>query len=153
MITRDEQGEEYSVKSKRKKKTSTKENCLPHCREDWDFDDIVKFSETSWTISSQLVLKACAKRKFLSYSLFAKRKSQFTTPIFYYFQTVKEASEIRQDNVFSTEAIPTGSRGYHRKCYQSHKCSKALMKFRPPIIPDIESKRSSTRLISPGEGK
>ena len=78
---------------------------------------------------------------------------QFTTSMFYYFQTAKKASEIRQDNVFSTEAMPTVSRGYHRKCYQSYTNSKALMKFRPPITPDIESKRSSTRLTSPCEGK
>ena len=55
MSTRDEQDEEYSVKSKRKKKTLTKENCLLHYRD--DFNDIVKFSETSWTVSLQLVLK------------------------------------------------------------------------------------------------
>ena len=45
MSTRDEQDKEYSVKRKRKKK-SLKENCLLHCREDCDFDDTVKFSET-----------------------------------------------------------------------------------------------------------
>ena len=58
MSARDEQDEEYSVKIKRKKKIPTKENCLLHCHEDCDFDDIVKFSEASWTVSSQLVLKA-----------------------------------------------------------------------------------------------
>ena len=39
------------------------------------------------------------------------------------------ASKIRQDNVFLTEAIPTRSREYHRRCYQSYTNSKALMKF------------------------
>ena len=46
MSTRDEQDKEYSVKRKRKRKKSLKENCLFHCREDCDFDDTVKFSET-----------------------------------------------------------------------------------------------------------
>ena len=63
MSTRDEQDEEYSVKRKRKKKTSTKGNCLLHYREDCDSDDIVKFSETL-TGSLQLVLKGCVKRNF-----------------------------------------------------------------------------------------
>ena len=56
MSARAEQDEEYSVKRKRKKKTSTKENCVLHCREDCNFDDIVKFSETSLTVSLHLVL-------------------------------------------------------------------------------------------------
>ena len=73
--------------------------------------------------------------------MFTKRKSQFTIPIFYYFQTAKKASKIRQDNVFSTEAISTTSHGYHRKFYQSNTNSKALMKFRPPVTPDTESKK------------
>ena len=76
--------EEYSVQRKRKKKTSTKENCLLHCREDCDFHDIVKFSETSLTISLQLVLKACIKVNFylIGYSLKEGHNSQlryFTT--------------------------------------------------------------------------
>ena len=45
--------------------------------------------------------------------------------------------------MFSIEAIPTGIRGYHRKCYQSYTNSKAFMKSRPPITPDIEPKRRS----------
>ena len=49
--------------------------------------------------------------------------------------------------MFSTEAIPTGSRGYHKKCYQTYTNSKALMKFRPPITPN------HTRLTSPCEDK
>ena len=64
MSIRDEQYEEYSVKRKKKKKTSTKESCLLHCHEDFDFNDIVKFSETSLSVSLQLVLKACVKRHF-----------------------------------------------------------------------------------------
>ena len=56
MSARAEQDEEYLVKRKRKKKTSTKENCVLHCREDCNFDDIVKFSETSLTVSLHLVL-------------------------------------------------------------------------------------------------
>ena len=63
MSTRDEQDEEYSVKRKRKKKT-TKKPCLLHCREDCDFEDLVKFSETSLTVNLRLVLKACVKRNF-----------------------------------------------------------------------------------------
>ena len=47
MSIRDEQYEEYSVKRKKKKKTSTKESYLLHCHEDFDFNDIEKFSETS----------------------------------------------------------------------------------------------------------
>ena len=61
MSTRDERERR---KTSRKKKTSTKENCLLHCREDCNFDDIVIFSETSLTVSLQLVLKACVKRNF-----------------------------------------------------------------------------------------
>ena len=57
----------------------------------------------------------------------------------------RKASEFRQDNIFSTEVIPAGSCGYHKRFYQSYTNSKALMKFRPPITPDTESKRSSTR--------
>ena len=57
----------------------------------------------------------------------------------------RKASEFRQDNIFSTEVIPAGSCGYHKRFYQSYTNSKALMKFLPPITPDTESKRSSTR--------
>ena len=84
MSAKAKQNEEYSVKRKRKKKTSTKENCLLHCREDCDFHDIVKFSETSLTIGLQLVLKACVKGNFylIGYSLKEGHNSQlryFTT--------------------------------------------------------------------------
>ena len=78
MSAKDEQDEEYSVKSKRKKKTLTKENCLLHCHEDCDFDDIMKLSETSWTVSSQLILKAYVKRNIylIQYLLKESHSSQ-----------------------------------------------------------------------------
>ena len=41
----------------------------------------------------------------------------------------RKASEFRQDNIFSTEVIPAGSCGYHKRFYQSYTNSKALMKF------------------------
>ena len=84
---------------------------------------------------------------------FAKRNHNSQLQCFNYFQTVTKASKIREDNVFSTEAIPVKSCGYHKNCYQSHTNSTALMKLRPAITPDIESKGSSPRLTSPGEVK
>ena len=68
-----------------------------------------------------------------------------------YLETVKKASEIRQDNMLSTEAIPAGGFGYQRKLNQSHTNSKALRMFQTPITPDLESKRSSTYFSSLGE--
>lgn len=153
MSIRDEQYEEYSVKRKKKKKTSTKESCLLHCHEDFDFNDIVKFWETSLTVSLQLALKACVKRHFcLTWNLL-KGSHNSQLQCFNYFQTAKKASKIRQDNVFSTEAISVKSCGYHKNCYQSYTNSTALMKLWPAVTPDIESKGSSTRLTSPGEVK
>ena len=55
--------------------------------------------------------------------------------------------------MFSSEAVPTGSSGYHRKCYQSYTNSKALAKFQTPATPNYDSKRNSARLSSPGESK
>ena len=145
MSTRDEQDEEYSVKSKRKKKTLTKENCLFHYRDDCGFNDIVKFSETSWTVSLQLVLKACVKRNFCLIRYLLKESHNSQLHYFISFRMQRKASEFRQDNIFSTEVLPAGSCGYHKRFYHSYTNSKALMKFRPPITPDTESKRSSTR--------
>ena len=130
MSTRDEQDEEYSVKNKRKKKTLTKENCLLHYRD--DFSDIVKFSETSWTVSLQLVLKACIKRNFCLIRYLLKESHNSQLQYFISFRMQTKASEFRQDNIFSTEVIPAGSCGYHKRFYQSYTNSKALMKFRSP---------------------
>ena len=47
----DDKDEDYTVKKKKKKKNSTKDNCLLHCRDDCNFDEIVKFSEISWKVS------------------------------------------------------------------------------------------------------
>ena len=130
MSTRDEQDEEYSVKSKRKKKTLTKENCLLHYRD--DFNDIVKFAETSCTVSLQLVLKAYVKRNFCLIRYLLKESHNSQLQYFISFRMQRKASEFRQDNIFSTEVIPAGSCGYHKRFYQSYTNSKALMKFRPP---------------------
>ena len=130
MSTRDEQDEEYSVKSKRKKKTLTKENCLLHYRD--DFNDIVKFAETSCTVSLQLVLKAYVKRNFCLIRYLLKESHNSQLHYFISFRMQRKASEFRQDNIFSTEVIPAGSCGYHKRFYQSYTNSKALMKFRPP---------------------
>ena len=130
MSTRYEQDEEYSVKSKRKKKTLTKENCLLHYRD--DFNDIVKFSEPSWTVSLQVVLKAYVKRNFCLIRYLLKESHNSQLQYFISFRMQRKASEFRQDNIFSTEVIPAGSCGYHKRFYQSYTNSKALMKFRPP---------------------
>ena len=117
MSAKDEQDEEYSVKSKRKKKTSTKENYLLHCREDCDFDDIMKLSKTSWIVSSQLILKAYVKRNI--YLIRYLLKESHNSQIYYFINFRLQRKLPKFDR--------TRSRGDHRKFASS----KALMKFDP----------------------